>query len=365
MKANSIKFGLGLFVLLGAACAEPSRARSAASDANAASWSTCAAGVDPDDLAAEADRVDAALDAALAPLAPATPPDELETQTAPPRGGPDPGDFDTTAVEALREQLAAIERKRARLMAANLALDAELEETLADLEVQVARLNFACRKKIGCGLLATGRRLARGQALESCDGSTILAMQGTDGNLVVYVRKSGRLEPRWDSFTRGAAPGDYFVMQGDGNAVLYRYAEKPNDPDVALWWSNTRDTSLVTPTLEVASGGFHLFEAGRPSAPLFDTRTAAIDFDTKVSDATLRALMDDRLVQLVFAPLAGQSRALTVDDLTPLGGATLIRYLPRSEDPRSVGLNTTLGDLVRIERRGLAIVKNDGGARPR
>jgi subtilisin family serine protease len=79
----------------------------------------------------------------------------------------------------------------------------------------------------GCGLLGSGEALAPGQQVGSCNGKATLIHQN-DGNVVVY----DRLGPIWASNTGGRVTST-FVMQGDGNLVLY-----PGSGG-AIWASNT------------------------------------------------------------------------------------------------------------------------------
>jgi lysozyme len=77
-----------------------------------------------------------------------------------------------------------------------------------------------------CGSLPFGTGLARGQALNSCNGRFTFVHQ-TDGNVVIY--DSGRAI--WSTRTNGRAT-TALVMQGDGNLVLYNGGS-------ALWSSGT------------------------------------------------------------------------------------------------------------------------------
>ena len=77
----------------------------------------------------------------------------------------------------------------------------------------------------GCGVIAPGHGLSRGQAWGSCEGRFRLTMQA-DGNLVVY--SSG--VATWATYTN---TGAIVVMQTDGNFVLYDHHSQ------ALWNSQT------------------------------------------------------------------------------------------------------------------------------
>jgi len=78
-----------------------------------------------------------------------------------------------------------------------------------------------------CGIMAPGGELMPGQSLDSCDGRFSLAMQATDGNLVVYFGSTAL----WAAST-DPHPGARAVMQGDGNFVVYLGS-------TALWNSGT------------------------------------------------------------------------------------------------------------------------------
>jgi len=78
----------------------------------------------------------------------------------------------------------------------------------------------------GCGILASGASLGVNQSRTSCDGRFVFVMQG-DGNLVLY--QQGRAI--WASNTAGSG-GNVAAMQGDGNLVIYRNG-------VAVWHTHT------------------------------------------------------------------------------------------------------------------------------
>lgn len=88
--------------------------------------------------------------------------------------------------------------------------------------------------------VAANTTLRPGDEIVSSAGNAKLSFQ-TDGNLVVYVRRSGVLPTggasgdwvaRWASNTNGK-PAATCTMQGDGNLVIYNAQGKP------LWASNT------------------------------------------------------------------------------------------------------------------------------
>jgi len=79
-----------------------------------------------------------------------------------------------------------------------------------------------------CGVAVENTTIGSGQSLVSCDNRFTLAMQASDGNLVLYMGNTAL----WSSNTAGN-PGAYAVMQGDGNFVVYTVSNSP------LWSSNT------------------------------------------------------------------------------------------------------------------------------
>lgn len=66
------------------------------------------------------------------------------------------------------------------------------------------------------GTMVSGEQWQPGDFVRSPDGRFVLVFQD-DGNLVLY--ESGGV-PRWESRTRGVAPG-FLLMQFDGNLVIY------------------------------------------------------------------------------------------------------------------------------------------------
>jgi hypothetical protein len=81
---------------------------------------------------------------------------------------------------------------------------------------------------VSCGGLRPGQMLVPGAAVTSCGGQYEFVVQGSDGNLVEY--QGGHA--LWASGTEGHE-GDYLVMQGDGNLVLYAADRTP------LWATGT------------------------------------------------------------------------------------------------------------------------------
>ncbi|TXH77429.1 MAG: peptidase S8, partial [Lysobacteraceae bacterium] len=110
----------------------------------------------------------------------------------------------------------------------------------------------------GCGIMASGTSLPTGGSVTSCDGRFTFVIQG-DGNLVLYQAGVGALwanhvygsghtlhmqgdgnlvvynnigQARWHTVTYGN-PGAFLAVQNDGNVVVYSAAGRP------LWASNT------------------------------------------------------------------------------------------------------------------------------
>lgn len=82
-----------------------------------------------------------------------------------------------------------------------------------------------------CGKLDSGRELAGGDKIYSCNGQSYLNMQ-TDGNLVLY--RASDNYPLWHSGTYNH-PGSFAIMQSDGNLVIYEKGVGSN----SLWDSGT------------------------------------------------------------------------------------------------------------------------------
>jgi hypothetical protein len=79
--------------------------------------------------------------------------------------------------------------------------------------------------------LRNDEQLAAGREIRSRNGQFRLVYQD-DGNLVVYEMVAGREHPIWHTATHNTEPGR-FVMQGDGNAVVYSRSNQP------VWNSQT------------------------------------------------------------------------------------------------------------------------------
>jgi hypothetical protein len=69
------------------------------------------------------------------------------------------------------------------------------------------------------GILKNSESLNTGESLETAQGNHFFVLQG-DGNLVLYYREGGRQRATWASNTAGVAT-NRLVMQEDGNLVLY------------------------------------------------------------------------------------------------------------------------------------------------
>jgi hypothetical protein len=96
----------------------------------------------------------------------------------------------------------------------------------------------------GCGRIDPGQGLGPGQSVVSCNGRFTFVMQG-DGNLVLYDGS----KPRWSTQTNGKN-GYAAVMQGDGNFVLYGPTAVPlwasrTDGNAGAWFAVQDDGNLV------------------------------------------------------------------------------------------------------------------------
>jgi hypothetical protein len=81
--------------------------------------------------------------------------------------------------------------------------------------------------------LNPGQTLAAGDWLQSANGQFRFVMQ-FDGNLVLYRTRDNR--PLWASGTYGI-PVSNAIMQGDGNLVIYGY---PSGSLAPIWASGTQ-----------------------------------------------------------------------------------------------------------------------------
>ena len=89
-----------------------------------------------------------------------------------------------------------------------------------------------------CQTLPSGSTMYRGDYVidaRNCDGASAYMVFQHDGNVVFYSYEpgtGGQFRARWATHTSGSA-ANRFVMQGDGNLVLYDTANR------ALWNSGT------------------------------------------------------------------------------------------------------------------------------
>ncbi len=79
-----------------------------------------------------------------------------------------------------------------------------------------------------CRIIPPGGLLYPGESIRSSNGAYILKFQ-TDGNVVLYKNLSSSPKPIWDTGTSGHPTAAKFIMQSDGNLVLY------DTGDIALW----------------------------------------------------------------------------------------------------------------------------------
>ncbi|MEW5743743.1 MAG: peptidoglycan DD-metalloendopeptidase family protein [Myxococcota bacterium] len=101
-----------------------------------------------------------------------------------------------------------------------------------------------------CGHLASGGVLLANQMVVSCDGRFLFVMQG-DGNLVLYQQGRGAL---WSSRTNGSG-AKAAILQGDGNLVLYA------DNWRAVWSTNTANRPGATLAVQ-NDGNVVLYQGG-------------------------------------------------------------------------------------------------------
>jgi hypothetical protein len=105
--------------------------------------------------------------------------------------------------------------------------------------------------------LQTGEQLQSGQSLASNNGCFKFVMQG-DGNLVLYAEGN---VPIWNAGTTGKQ-GNVLIMQGDGNLVIYAPSSSP------VWNSKTQGANA---RLSMQDDGNAVIYTG--SSPLWATDT--------------------------------------------------------------------------------------------
>lgn len=110
-----------------------------------------------------------------------------------------------------------------------------------------------------CGKLSSGQALIPGRTLSSCAGNVRVIHQG-DGNVVVY----DRLGALWSTTTWNTTTAT-FIMQTDGNLVLYSGAGSP------LWYTSTGGNPGAT--LEMRND-CNLVMTSANGTRLWETRTA-------------------------------------------------------------------------------------------
>jgi hypothetical protein len=92
------------------------------------------------------------------------------------------------------------------------------------------KLSSASGGRIFLGVLPSRCEMQAGHTLWSLSRQYVLNMQ-SDGDLVLYRDAAGQRTELWSARTSGA--GNFAVMQGDGNLVVYSAAKWP------LWNSST------------------------------------------------------------------------------------------------------------------------------
>ena len=100
----------------------------------------------------------------------------------------------------------------------------------------------------------------------SANGNAVLAMQGSDGNLVLYIDYKDKKKRKavWSSGTAGH-PGTHLVLQGsDGNLVLY-------DSKMNLLWASGKNSGAVKAVL---GNDCNFVVADSKSNTLWSTKTS-------------------------------------------------------------------------------------------
>jgi len=102
--------------------------------------------------------------------------------------------------------------------------------------------------------LTADQVLGAGDSLVADDGSVTFVMQG-DGNAVLYRTRDDR--PLWASNTAGR-PVTYLIMQGDGNLVAYSADGHP-------WWASGTDGHPGAWVVLQDDGNLVVYDAARPA----------------------------------------------------------------------------------------------------
>ena len=115
--------------------------------------------------------------------------------------------------------------------------------------------------------LPSGGYLFPDQSVSSADGRFLLAYQ-SDGNLVLYNTQTSPWTPLWSSGTNNTSPGFVAMQSTDGNLVVYDGSSAP------VWWSGTNSSSNAGAFLVVQSDGNLVMYSDYPyNTPLWDTET--------------------------------------------------------------------------------------------
>jgi L,D-peptidoglycan transpeptidase YkuD (ErfK/YbiS/YcfS/YnhG family) len=216
-------------------------------------------------------------------------------------------------------------------------------------------------------VLSSGQQLALGQQLVSPNGSYVFLMQG-DGNAVVYrsgsalwatgtgvagtvlvMQGDGNLvayapgaRPVWDTHT-GTNPGARVVMQDDGNLVVYR-------PDGTAVWASKSSASPATAQSGALAAG-QLLTAGGQLVSAKGRYVLAMQGDGNL---------------VVYGPAGAVTASGTAVPGTVLvmqGDGNLVAYAPGAAAVWSTGTGTSAGASVVMQDDGnLVVYRPDGSA---